>query len=74
MRRNPLTLALLLPEALDDLHRREDFGDIGTDVRDPVLTGARNRADLASEEHDRRDHQRDADQQAQRQRRCEIDL
>ena len=59
----PLALALFLAEALHDLHRREHLGDIGADIGDAILAGARDGADLAPEIDDRRDHQRNADQQ-----------
>jgi hypothetical protein len=63
-----LTLAPLLPEALDDLHRREHLGDIGADIGDAILAAARNRADAPPEIDDRGDHQRNADEQAQGER------
>ena len=49
------------------------FGHHRAHIGHAVLAGTRNRTNAPTEEHDRCDHQRDADQQPKRERRREIE-
>ncbi len=69
----PGALALLLVEALDDLHRREDFGHHGADIRDPVLAGAADGAQPPPEIGQGHNDGGDDQHQAQRQLRHQIE-
>ncbi len=66
-------LAPFLTEGLDDLHRRQHFGHHRADIGDPVLAGARDIAQAAPENGDRQDDRRNDQDQADGQRRGEIE-
>ena len=52
----PVSLALLLVERLDDLHRPQNLGGDGPDFGDPCLVAGRNATHAASQYHDRAEH------------------